>query len=50
MVVAIPEVVQGSAEFIEIAETADPKELLFEGAEEALDAAVALGLADEGRG
>ena len=50
MVVAITEVVQGSAEFIEITETADPQELLFQGAEEALDAAVALGLADEGRG
>src|SRR5215217_5330664 len=37
------------AQFVQIPKAPDPEQLLFEGAEEPLDASVALGLADKGR-
>jgi hypothetical protein len=38
MVVAISEFDEGGPQFLEIAESAEPKDLFFEGAKEALDA------------
>jgi hypothetical protein len=49
MVVAVSELDEGGPEFLEIAEAADPQELFFEGAKEALDASVSLGLSNESR-
>jgi hypothetical protein len=40
--------VQGQAQVLDGGEAADPEQVLLEGADEALDAAVALGLTDEG--
>lgn len=40
---------QSEAQFLGVAEVAHPEELLLEGAEEALDASVALRQAHEGR-
>lgn len=46
----IAEVAQCELKVFEVVEVPHPEKLLFEGAEEALNAAVALGLADKVRG
>jgi hypothetical protein len=48
VVVGVLEGVQGQAQVLDGGEAADPEQVLLEGADEALDAAVALGLTDEG--
>jgi hypothetical protein len=49
VVIAISELDECGPPFLEIPEAADPEELFFEGAKEALDATIAFGLAHEGR-
>jgi len=50
VVVAISELDERGPQFFEIAEAADPQDLFYEGAKEALDASIALGLAHESWG
>jgi hypothetical protein len=49
-VVGPPEVDQGQAEFLDGAECPDPEQVLLQGPDEPLGAAVALRRSDEGRG
>jgi len=49
VVVAVAELGERVAQFVQISKSAQPQQLLFEGSEEPLDAPVALGLADKGR-
>jgi hypothetical protein len=43
MVVAISEFKEGGPQFLEMVESAEPQDLFFEGAKEALDTSVGLG-------